>query len=105
PLGLSRVHVRVHVARPPAGGRPWAEVRAAAGVPALRAEHTFTATQPTYPFGAHVAVVEVDTETGDVRLRRLVACDDAGRIVNPLLAEGPRHGGPAQGVAPAPYDP
>lgn len=95
---------RFHVAGTPAVGRTWAEVLAAAGVPALRAEHTFTATQPTYPFGAHVAVVEVDTETGDVRLRRLVACDDAGRIVNPLLAEGQRHGGLAQGVAQALYE-
>ena len=95
---------RFHVAGTPAVGRSWAEVLAAAGVPALRADHTFTATQPTYPFGAHVAVVEVDTETGDVRLRRLVACDDAGRIVNPLLAEGQRHGGIAQGVAQALYE-
>jgi aerobic carbon-monoxide dehydrogenase large subunit len=56
---------------------------------------------PTFPFGAHVAVVEVDTETGDARLRRLVAVDDAGRIINPLLAEGQVHGGIAQGVAQA----
>ncbi len=56
---------------------------------------------PTFPFGAHVAVVEVDTETGDTRLRRLVAVDDAGKILNPLLAEGQVHGGIAQGVAQA----
>ncbi len=54
---------------------------------------------PTFPFGAHVAVVEVDTETGRVTLRQLVALDDAGRILNPLLAEGQVHGGIAQGVA------
>lgn len=58
----------------------------------------------TYPFGCHVAVVEVDTETGLVRLRRLVACDDAGRILNPLLAEGQRQGGIAQGVAQALFE-
>ena len=59
----------------------------------LHAELDFTADQPTYPFGAHVAVAEVDTETGACRLLRLVACDDAGRVLNPLLAEGQRHGG------------
>ena len=52
---------------------------------------------PTFPFGAHVAVVEVDTETGKVVLRRIVAVDDAGPIVNPLTFRGQRHGGLAQG--------
>ena len=52
----------------------------------------------TFPFGAHVAVVEVDTETGRSRLVRLVGVDDAGRILNPLLAEGQVHGGMAQGI-------
>jgi carbon-monoxide dehydrogenase large subunit len=61
----------------------------------------FTAPGPTFPFGAHVAVVEVDTETGKVVLRRVVAVDDAGTVVNPLLAEGQRHGGIAQGAAQA----
>jgi carbon-monoxide dehydrogenase large subunit len=55
----------------------------------------------TFPFGAHVAVVEVDTETGKVYLRRVVTVDDAGTIINPLLAEGQRHGGIAQGAAQA----
>ena len=54
-----------------------------------------------FPFGAHVAVVDVDTETGRVDLRRMVTCDDAGRIINPLLVEGQRHGGIAQGAAQA----
>ena len=56
---------------------------------------------PTFPFGAHVAVVEVDTETGKAVLRRVVTIDDAGTVVNPLLAEGQRHGGIAQGAAQA----
>jgi carbon-monoxide dehydrogenase large subunit len=56
---------------------------------------------PTFPFGAHVAVVEVDTETGKVVLRRVVTVDDAGIVINPLLAEGQRHGGIAQGAAQA----
>ena len=53
----------------------------------------------TFPFGAHVAVVEVDTETGKTVLRRVVTVDDAGTVINPLLAEGQRHGGIAQGAA------
>jgi carbon-monoxide dehydrogenase large subunit len=61
----------------------------------------FSAPGATYPFGAHVAVTEVDTETGKVVLRRLVAVDDAGIVLNPLLAEGQRHGGLAQGAAQA----
>ena len=61
----------------------------------------FTAPGPTFPFGTHVAVVEVDMETGKVFLRRVVTVDDAGTVINPLLAEGQRHGGIAQGAAQA----
>jgi aerobic carbon-monoxide dehydrogenase large subunit len=61
----------------------------------------FTAPGATYPFGAHVAVAEVDIETGKAVLTRLIALDDAGTIINPLLAEGQRHGGLAQGAAQA----
>lgn len=67
----------------------------------LAAEVDFEPPGATFPFGAHMAVVEVDTETGQVVLQRLVAVDDAGRLVNPLLAEGQVHGGLAQGVAQA----
>ncbi|MEO6318697.1 MAG: molybdopterin cofactor-binding domain-containing protein, partial [Acidimicrobiales bacterium] len=59
------------------------------------------ARMPTFPFGAHVAVVDVDTDIGKVVLRRHIAVDDAGRILNPLLADGQRHGGIAQGAAQA----
>ncbi len=61
----------------------------------------FTQPGATFPFGTHVAVVEVDTETGKVFLRRMVTVDDAGTVINPLLAEGQRHGGIAQGAAQA----
>jgi aerobic carbon-monoxide dehydrogenase large subunit len=61
----------------------------------------FTAPGATFPFGSHVAVVDVDTETGKVVLRRVVTVDDAGFVLNPLLAEGQRHGGIAQGAAQA----
>ncbi len=93
----------MHVAGSPAAGRSWAELAAAAmekGGPLL-AEVDFSAPGPTFPFGAHLAVVEVELETGRVALRRLVALDDAGRIINPLLAEGQIHGGLAQGAAQA----
>src|SRR6266700_867925 len=58
----------------------------------------------TFPSGAYLAVVEVDLDTGQVRLQRLVGVDDAGNIINPLLAEGQLHGSIAQGVAAALYE-
>ena len=93
-----------HVAGTPAIARSWAELGEAAlardGQP-LMAEVDLPAGGESFPFGAHVAVVEVDTETGEVVLVRHVAVDDAGRILNPLLAEGQVHGGIAQGAAQA----
>src|SRR5262249_22716906 len=61
----------------------------------------FTAPGATFPFGTHIAVAEVDTETGRAVLRRVITVDDAGLVLNPLLAEGQRHGGIAQGAAQA----
>ncbi len=58
----------------------------------------------TFPFGAHVCVVEVDVETGAVQIRRFVACDDAGTIINPLLVDGQVHGGVAAGIAHAMWE-
>jgi carbon-monoxide dehydrogenase large subunit len=58
----------------------------------------------TFPFGAHVSVVEVDTETGRVTPLRHIAVDDCGRVLNPLLVEGQQHGGLAQGIAQALYE-
>src|SRR5205814_1401351 len=69
----------------------------------LKATQNYQAA-PTFPFGAHVAVVEVDTDTGHVELKRLVAVDDAGTLVNPLVAEGQVHGGVATGAAQALYE-
>jgi carbon-monoxide dehydrogenase large subunit len=92
---------RFHVAGTPAVSRTWAEVAASAEEGGLDAETEFTAESPTFPFGAHVAVVEVDTDTGKVTLSRMITVDDAGRLLNPLLVEGQRHGGIAQGVAQA----
>jgi carbon-monoxide dehydrogenase large subunit len=60
--------------------------------------------ESTYPFGAHVAVVEVDTETGKVKLIRHFAVDDCGRRINPMLVEGQVHGGIAQGAGQALFE-
>ena len=72
-----------------------------AGTERLAVHTVFVAPGPTFPFGAHVAVAEVDTETGKAVLRRVVTVDDAGVVINPLIAEGQRHGGIAQGAAQA----
>ena len=70
----------------------------------LTAKGVYREPGSTYPFGAHVAVVEVDAETGRVDLLRHVAVDDCGRILNPALVRGQQHGGVAQGIAQALYE-
>ncbi len=92
-----------HVAGTPAVSKTWADLAVAAKAQddELTIDTRFEAGQPTFPFGAHVAVVEVDTGTGQVRHVRQVACDDAGRVLNPLLLDGQIHGGIAQGAAQA----
>jgi carbon-monoxide dehydrogenase large subunit len=67
----------------------------------LRAETDFNPPGATFPFGAHVAVVEVDRDTGQVSLVRHICCDDAGTMINPMLVEGQVHGGVASGAAQA----
>ena len=104
----------LQVAGVPSKSISWAEMavasRDAAKLPAgvepgvLRHELDFDGTDSTFPFGAHVSVVEVDTETGQVRMLRHVAVDDCGRILNPLLVAGQQHGGIAQGAAQALYE-
>src|SRR5215218_7722687 len=101
------------VAGAPETALAWAELAAAAADPdrrppgmdaGLAAAVDFELEHSTFPFGAHVAVCEVDTETGLVRLLRHVAVDDSGRIHNRMLAEGQVHGGIAQGVAQALFE-
>jgi carbon-monoxide dehydrogenase large subunit len=58
----------------------------------------------TYPFGCHIAVVEVDKETGKVKLQRFVAVDDVGNVVNPMIVEGQIHGGVVQGIGQALFE-
>jgi aerobic carbon-monoxide dehydrogenase large subunit len=84
-------------------GRVVSWIELAHAEPELKAEADFFGDQ-TYPFGAHVSVVEVDGDTGEVRLLRHIAVDDCGTIVNPKLAEGQVHGGIAQGVAQALFE-
>ena len=94
---------RFHVAGTPARTVGWEEVAGVSDADPLRCEADVGG-EATFPFGAYVAVVEVDTETGKIVLRRLVTVDDAGRIVNPVIALGQVHGGAAQGVAQALYE-
>jgi carbon-monoxide dehydrogenase large subunit len=72
-----------------------------AGQEELKVFHEWDAKKPTFPFGAHVAVVEVDVESGKATVERIWALDDAGPILNPLIFDGQRHGGIAQGIAQA----
>ena len=91
-----------HVAGTPAKSTSWGDLAASrANDGGLGYAHRFTSGGATFPFGAHVAVVEVDTETGKVTHLRQIACDDAGTVLNPLLLEGQIHGGIAQGSAQA----
>jgi carbon-monoxide dehydrogenase large subunit len=97
---------RFHVAGTPSISVDWSEVAQSAaerGAPGLKCEADISG-EPTFPFGAYVAVAEVDPETGRVTPVRMVTVDDAGRILNPLLAEGQVHGGAAQGIAQALYE-
>ena len=72
--------------------------------PGLEATATYDPPNFSWPGGAHAAVVEVDTETGDTRLVRYVAVDDVGTVVNPLIVDGQVHGGITQGIATALYE-
>jgi carbon-monoxide dehydrogenase large subunit len=101
------------VAGVPASSMSWAELARAAGdetrrppdmEPGLAVALDFNQGEATFPFGAHIAVVDVDLETGRVDLLRHIAVDDCGRIVNPLLVRGQQHGGIAQGVAQALFE-
>ena len=104
---------RMGVAGAPDTALSWAELAEAATDPSrlpdgmelgLSAEGQFVQRGLTFPFGTHVAVVEVDLETGDARLIRHVAVDDCGRVLNPMLVEGQIHGGLGQGIAQALFE-
>ncbi|HEX3713765.1 MAG TPA: xanthine dehydrogenase family protein molybdopterin-binding subunit [Trebonia sp.] len=92
---------RWHIVGDPDKSLSWAEVAGAADQGLIVANVRFTADRPTFPFGTHLSLVEVDAETGKVTLLRHVTADDAGPVLNPILLEGQRHGGIAQGAAQA----
>lgn len=101
-VGTGRFHV---AGSPSASAVEWTAVAEAIATSpdpeTLRCESDFSGEGPTFPFGVYVAVVEVDTETGFVHLRRIVTVDDAGTVLNPMLALGQVHGGLGQGIAQA----
>jgi carbon-monoxide dehydrogenase large subunit len=99
---------RFHVTGAPEPSLSWAELAGRlvekGTLAELAVERDFKPDAGTFPFGAHVAVVEVDTETGHTDLQRLVAVDDAGRIISPTIAEGQRHGGIGSGIGQALFE-
>ncbi len=106
---LDRATGRLHLAGSPERGHGWAELASAAaergGALAFEVRPGVDgAPGPSWPSGAVLAAVEVDTETGEVRIERLVSCDDAGRLLNPLLVRGQVHGALALGVAHALFE-
>ena len=95
---------------PSAGTKEFSEVSAYAYVPVplpeglepgLSEEAFFEPSNNTYPFGCHIAMLEVDRDTGEPTLLKFVAVDDAGNLINPLIVEGQIHGGLAQGIGQA----
>jgi carbon-monoxide dehydrogenase large subunit len=92
---------RVHVAGAPGRSVTLAALAAASRGRTLSATGRYVVSKSTFPFGTHVAVVEVDPETGEVRPLQHTAVDDCGVVVNPLLAEGQIHGGVAQALGQA----
>jgi carbon-monoxide dehydrogenase large subunit len=95
----------LQVAGVPAKSVSWTELAAAAAEQKIEGglahELDFDGSDATYPFGSHVAVVEIDRETGRVDLIRHIAVDDCGTILNPMLVNGQQHGGIAQGIGQA----
>ena len=94
----------------PASGKSFASVASHAYIPVplpeglepgLSDEAFFEPANNTYPFGCHIAMLEIDRETGETTLLKFVAVDDAGNLINPLIVEGQIHGGLAQGIGQA----
>jgi carbon-monoxide dehydrogenase large subunit len=101
---------KVGVKGAPASAKTFADVASYAYVPVplpeglepgLSDEAFFEPANNTYPFGCHISMLEIDRETGEPKLLKLVAVDDAGTLINPLIVEGQIHGGLAQGIGQA----
>ncbi len=82
-------------------GAYWAKNLPPGLEPGLEAVSFFDPENFTWPFGTHIAVVEIDEETGETELARYVAIDDVGNVINPMIVDGMVHGGIAQGVGQA----
>ncbi|MEX1280246.1 MAG: molybdopterin cofactor-binding domain-containing protein [Acidimicrobiia bacterium] len=102
-----------HVAGSPDTSVTWAEIAKAAYQPhtlpegmegGLEAHAVFSPENATWPFGSHLAMVEVEPETGDVRLLKYIGMDDCGNVVNPMIVDGQLHGGIAQGAGQALFE-
>ncbi|HEX6316206.1 MAG TPA: xanthine dehydrogenase family protein molybdopterin-binding subunit, partial [Gemmatimonadaceae bacterium] len=101
---------KIMVKGAPAKAKSFGEVAAFAYIPVplpdgmepgLSGDAYFEPTNNTYPFGCHIVLLEIDRETGESTLRRVIAADDAGNLINPLIVEGQIHGGLAQGIGQA----
>jgi carbon-monoxide dehydrogenase large subunit len=101
---------KIMVKGAPAKGKDFAQVAGFAYIPVplpegmepgLTDSAFFEPTNNTYPFGCHITMVEIDRDTGEPKLLRMVASDDAGNLINPLIVEGQIHGGLAQGIGQA----
>jgi len=102
-----------HVAGSPGHTVTWAEIAEVAYKPhkgpegteaGLEAHAIFSPSNATWPFGSHMAVVEVDPETGSVDILRYIAVDDCGNRINPMIVDGQLHGGIAQGIGQAMFE-
>jgi carbon-monoxide dehydrogenase large subunit len=102
-----------HVAGSPDTAVTWAQIGAIAYQPHMAPEGTdpglevavvFSPSNATWPFGAHLAMVEVDADTGDVQVLRYVTADDCGNVINPMIVDGQVHGGVAQGIGQALFE-
>jgi carbon-monoxide dehydrogenase large subunit len=101
---------KVMVKGAPASAKSFAEVASFAYIPVplpegmepgISEEGFFEPSNNTYPFGCHITLLEIDRDTGEPKLLRVIASDDAGNLINPLIVEGQIHGGLAQGIGQA----
>ena len=104
---------RIQVVDEPEVSRSFAEVADFAYIPiplpagmepGLSEESFFEPENNTYPFGCHISMIEIDRDTGEPTLLKLIAVDDCGNIINPLIVEGQVHGGLAQGIGQAMFE-
>ncbi len=113
PADIVIAHGRVGVKGNAKKSMPWGEIILAAYTarsipagfePGMEATHFFEPSNFTFPFGTHICAVEVDPETGEIKIEKYVAVDDCGNVINPMLVDGQVQGGIAQGLSQALYE-